>query len=139
MCKYSQFNSVREYMIVHATSLPVSPGYFCARKSNKDVYCPVYQHTIDDLFANLIIYADNHVFALVKAIDMLIDQEVSGISYKEFAKIAYFLIINPSGHNNKSRAEDHVPINVEEDIMNDVVFNIHTFWLTIKPLDIVFI
>jgi hypothetical protein len=71
---------IREYMILRAKTLPATPGYFCARKGAD---CPIYPHIIDDIFDNLIIYADNEVFALIKAIDILIEQEVSGVSYQE--------------------------------------------------------
>ena len=136
---HTQYNSVREYMLLYAQSLPTQQGYFCARKSLEHVYCPIYRETIDELFADLIIYADNEVFALVKAMDMLIEQEVLGVSYREFAKVAHSLILNPSGHNNRTPEEDRTPFDVEAEIMNDVVFNIHTFWLKTKPMAIVFI
>jgi len=136
---HTQYNSVREYILVYAQSLPTQQGYFCARKSAEHVVCPIYKETIDELFADLIIYADNEIFALVKALDILIYEEVFGVSYQQLATVAHSLILNPSGHNNRTPIEDRTPFDVEAEIMNDVVFNIHTFWLKTKPMAIVFI
>jgi len=126
MTVLAEFNSVREYLLYYADSLPKKVCYYKMIQTDQRV---VNADTFDSVFDNIVIPAENYIFTLIEAIDMLIEQQVLGVSYKDFAIYAHHLILNPSGYSNDIPVDLRIPFNLEQEIMADIKYNIENYWM----------
>ena len=113
----TQFGSVREYLLHYANSLPKEKCYYNLVQSDQRV---VNSETFYYIFENVVVYVDNYVFALIDAIDTLIDQEVLGVSYEDFSVYANHIIKNPTAC---------ISDDIEQEIMDDIIYNIENYWM----------
>ena len=129
----AELNSVREYLLHYARFFDNPSGnlkdmsYYVMNYCNESV---MNRETFNDIFNSVVIYASNEIYALIKAIDILIEQEVLGVSYSAFAPRAHYLIGNPSGYNNSVPFNRRIEFNLENDILDDVKNGIQIYWIT---------
>ena len=124
---YTRFNSVREYMLEYARRTP--EGYQQCYRMERHDWAPVHKHVFDSVFRDTFVCATNPFFALVYAIDILVEKRIANVSFKDVAPNAYYMILNPSGCNNRSSKSSRLPPTLEADIMNYISTGISTYWI----------